>query len=157
MRSILLISVISFFVFSCRKPEGPSRMELLCNKQWEPTTARIDPSLPIWSYIDTTIIGYTHNLKEAVDSCYFDNIRIYFPDSTLIYDLQLTCDGETSSHALGSWYFNADESALTEADPDGASPVTYKIEELSETEMVLSEQVFLFNNIYTATYTYQVK
>lgn len=132
MKKLLFISSICVFIFcsSCEKENKSDKKEVLCASPWKLSALSVEPSIPLFDS-DDQIIGYTSDLFSQLESCDKDDTQQYFKDGSYIYDNKQRCDVSDPQTESGSWFFNENQTSITETDSEGEL-TTYVILELSD-------------------------
>lgn len=136
--NLLVLVIPAFVLISCNEDINPpdntdqtkTKTELLCASEWKYIIGTVLPGVNINGEVVT-------DLRSKSPSCFLDNFVTYYPDSTAVYDEGPTkCSGSDPQTEEYIWYFNTQETTLTE---EWGNAETYTIEKLTEDTLILSQ------------------
>jgi hypothetical protein len=113
MKKILLIvSLFTLIVSSCKKDDDPSNTDKLTGKAWKITALKVDPAINSGGTMITDLYAQTAD-------CDKNNTLTFNVDKTYIEDEGATkCNPLDPQTTSGTWAFNSDETVLTQDNTD---------------------------------------
>jgi hypothetical protein len=125
---LLAATIIVVLASACKDDDvAPSKRPRLLGKTWAVTVYEMDG-------VDVT---------DERESCETDNATIFFSDGTFKDDMGSELCEEFEADVEGTWVFKANETILS-IHPSGESPSDWKIVELTENRLRLSQYVQMF-------------
>ena len=137
---------------ACQKndPAPTSNRDLLVDKEWQLSSATVDPTFP------TPNGGTTSNLYNLLKDCTKDDFEVYESDEDYLLDEGGTrCETNDPQNVKGSWVLNSDQTRLTVS--AGGQTVSYKVLSISDREWEVETQEVSNGTTYTLTLTYRVR
>ena len=148
--SLLLIITLTVSVLNCKKDENvpTSRKDLLSGKTWIMTAETISPAININGTLITDFFS-----QEA--SCTKDDIGKFNANGTYtLEEGQTKCNvNDPQVFETGTWTFNSDETVLVLT--SSGIITNAKIQELTATKLVITEEETINGIKYTLTLTYK--
>jgi len=113
MKKILMIvSLFTLIVSSCKKEDDPSNTEKLTGKVWKMTALTVDPAINSGGTFITDLYAQTAD-------CVKNNTSTFNADKTYLEDEGATkCNPLVPQTTSGTWAFNSDETVLTQDNTD---------------------------------------
>ena len=156
--SLVIFFGISLLFFSCKKDDdsddsskstpAKTKTELLTNGEWKISAATIDPPIQVIPGFPAISDWYPY-----IDACVKDDLAKFNTDGTGTNKEGATkCDPNDPQEEAFEWFFNADETMLTQISADGDTSVVNLIQ-ITETKAVLGEAEEIDGEKYIITLT----
>jgi hypothetical protein len=150
-KTLVFIVMLTFLVFNCKKDEKvtTSKKDLLSGKSWIMTAETISPAINVNGTMITDLYSQTAN-------CTKDDIGKFNSNGTYTLEEGPTkCSvNDPQVFETGTWTLNSDETIIVMTSSTG-SVTNGKIQELTASKLVLTEEE-TYNSIkYTLTISYK--